>query len=999
MRSKAVASKHYKSEGASSSALLEGIMKKLLGLITLAFILLSMPAPHVDASGYETVLYLGGNGNLDQTYTLWSIFDAPTPAPVYDAGYDMILGSSPSGANGTGVRMRWTDPRTINYVRMCWTANKTRTGGTDRQEFFVNGIRVADFYIPNALGVNTGCIAASIVPSTNVEYLISGSVRSNVSNQGGAYVLSDGSYYRITLIELSVLNEDPELTIPVPAAQRTYEYNHPATNISLAVTGTTHNYTNVSASAGAPVYAPEAVRVTGMERLSFTGCQTYMGKDFTCAIVVPSSVTGGSQANLYTVLTGFNLNTDIFIVFLRGSGDYDYSYIVANPNVIIGQDIDSSCYFGETFSAGSNGAAQAVVFEGLTSVDSEEWFTVEPPSNGSPCSAPPSYEQCIGNAIVNRPEEWTEQSGVTWLADRVIIQPGGYISKVMLLDLDSDPAMYAYGRGVGGTASATLSMIAVDDVDVGISQGADFRSEFVERGIRLEGETGVTEVRVRFAHRDGGIPIELKSICITADESPNPEFSCTFDDYEMDVADSWTITNGTWKSGEIRLNDGGTVSQTVDLAAGDWYLNVSTTIISKATYIIDATNTTDGLIWEYNVGAGWVALDTITEADYAFNNNRVVSEVMFNLASPYSGLFQIRVTLQGTPEFSAAIGHACLSDSQYTEGGGYLFPQRCGISYPAPTGTESVGVWTQWLWVNLWEFYECDLMVLLNNMYQLGVRWYETFGWSIRYSQRLIDTTFYWLDTQVFPWLNGHFANIATGGNTTTIVAGNTCDNLFCTILGLGELIIAPIQSLIDGVIGAVNRVFDVLETVLAFLIDALQVILDAIDAALLFLIDALYSLLSGFENTGTFIIDALYVILEALQDLFYFLLDILGRLFTIIEAVFVLLIDIVRLLIDTANGLIQYLLAMMNDVRNLFATLLNMWNTTPPATLPFVPSCTSNPQGNGMCIAFWMMEHTIFSGTGALFIPLIISFGSILALLWAARKLKTAIHTAGGLI
>jgi hypothetical protein len=102
---------------------------------------------------------------------------------------------------------------------------------------------------------------------------------------------------------------------------------------------------------------------------------------------------------------------------------------------------------------------------------------------------------------------------------------------------------------------------------------------------------------------------------------------------------------------------------------------------------------------------------------------------------------------------------------------------------------------------------------------------------------------------------------------------------------------------------------------------------------------------------------------------------------------------------IEAGYSIIDYLLAVMNDARNLIASILTLWNDTEPAALPFVPTCSTNPQSSGMCVAFWMMEHTIFSGTGAVFIPLIISFGSLLGLLWAARKLRNAINMAGGLL
>src|SRR5690606_21753888 len=114
----------------------------------------------------------------------------------------------------------------------------------------------------------------------------------------------------------------------------------------------------------------------------------------------------------------------------------------------------------------------------------------------------------------------------------------------------------------------------------------------------------------------------------------------------------------------------------------------------------------------------------------------------------------------------------------------------------------------------------------------------------------------------------------------------------------------------------------------------------------------------------------------------------------------------VLTFLLDVAGGFIgllfsflDFIISGLNQAWAFFSEFIGAWNNTPAADLPYIPSCSINPQSNGMCVALWMLENTIFSGRGAIFIPLLTSWGYILLLLWGAKKLKKAVLEAGALL
>lgn len=624
-----------------------------------------------------------------------------------------------------------------------------------------------------------------------------------------------------------------------------------------------------------------------------------------------------------------------------------YEYLVQNVNVVVGQEIDSTCYMATTIASPSlvselqlsiptaislgfdfeysTGFTGVIVSESGDEIESLDYFTIEPTVGAPPCSTPPQYEDCLFNPVLNNSSEW-DFKNVQWGTDRATINSGGYVQKQVQLDLSSNPTTYVFAQGVGGDTFGYIKMLPMDGTNT--FENVDYSPNFLQRSLGITAQTGVTLVTI-YVSNDGDVPLEVRSICVQGGtsedipppiEQPDEIFSptqCTFQNASIASPAYWSVSDGIYKDGEFRLESGGIVAQTLSLTAGDYYLTVFSYLNYKATYVLDKEST-DTFDIEFNVGDGWLPLATITEADFIAERNFMERSVMFTLADDYSGLVQIRATATGFgSEFDLGILSACLSATEFDSTGTSPFPQICGTPINNPPG-ESLSIWTQWLWANQWDFYNCKLMVLLNSMYKLGLQWYETFGWTIRYSQYAMKALYLWFSSDLFPWLNGQFYNIATG-RTTTISSGG-CDNAWCFL-----------ESLINGVLSPVIAI-----------------------------VQSLIDLIGGVLN---------------------FFLDVLGGL------------------IDVVFNFINFLIDSLSNVWSIFATFINLWNSTSPASLPYLPTCNVNPQANGMCVALWMLENTVFSGTGSIFIPLIVSWGSLMALIWGGKRLKKAVMEAGNLI
>lgn len=261
-----------------------------------------------------------------------------------------------------------------------------------------------------------------------------------------------------------------------------------------------------------------------------------------------------------------------------------------------------------------------------------------------------------------------------------------------------------------------------------------------------------------------------------------------------------------------------------------------------------------------------------------------------------------------------------------------LFGEQC--EKISPNDTNDILNQIRWLWRKMDNFFQCDLMIVLNRIYSTVLDTYNLAVHQTKYSILTAHIWSNWLADIFFPYLSGHFYNIATGTVTTITVneGGQSCNNLFCLFTSL---------------FGAGENIFDSFADIIKTgLTEVLAPLTNALIALLNRTVNFFFSLLELFLSFGLMLIVRLFEFLDIARDWLF-------------------------LLIDT-------------------------WNNATPAQIPGLPDCQSNPQDGGFCIALWFLEHTIFSSRGALLIPLMIGLGSLRLVLWAFIDARRTILTVG---
>jgi hypothetical protein len=101
----------------------------------------------------------------------------------------------------------------------------------------------------------------------------------------------------------------------------------------------------------------------------------------------------------------------------------------------------------------------------------------------------------------------------------------------------------------------------------------------------------------------------------------------------------------------------------------------------------------------------------------------------------------------------------------------------------------------------------------------------------------------------------------------------------------------------------------------------------------------------------------------------------LIGLIYNIAQIFFTLLLGAVSFIL----ALLTRMADLLSLATSLLSTIITAYNTAQPIPIPLLPQCsTVDPRTNAVCIVFWILDNTIFSGIGATFVPLLISILSI---------------------
>jgi len=693
----------------------------------------------------------------------------------------------------------------------------------------------------------------------------------------------------------------------------------------------------------------------------------------------------------------FNPYIDIEIVTVLDDDGYYWRYWVRNSldYVQIGLDISAGCALGETVALESYGLqfesfnpADLRIFllessQGFGAVVMPDALTgdeIIPPNGIEPglgnCSKPAQYAGCLGSFEDFYKSTWTLNNAEFYGVNSVKIHNGS-VSANYNVDLDRAPHLYIAWRPEQYADALFYEMANIPILSVSFGdQQYDF--SYVDEAAQY-GWVIVSLADLRFLTTDidlsGATPTEssfynleilsptsldIAWICVshTLDADAQPELpqqpgTCYFNDYSFDsnnAAGAWTTSSEdvSFEGGSAVVPSGDWIEQNVHLYPGDgvaqtYYLEIDWGIRDVGENWIYG-NDTLSVTLNYDWGSftsGYVPLSGTPQVTIIQKANYVDIQSTILLNTEIDAGFRIQpvITNPGDGTIGIEIYRVCISSDSWP---GYRedtpppppFSETCDV-VSVPT-SNSIGPWIQYHWRQLNRFFQCDLMVLLNQWYDDVNTFFDTVRWFFRWLIVVAQMTLDWLSTDVLYWLNGHLANIAQGQVTFVEVEGSQeyCNNIFCA----ADALFSGLSSIVDS-IGEVlvTSLEEVLGPVVDFIIGAGEAILD-------------------------------------------FILDFINRL--------------IQLLFD----LIDFLIDLVRHAGDLLAWLTGAVGNAEPTEIPILPYCSTAPEENLACRVFWMLDNTVLSGTGDLIIPTLTGGLYVLLTIWVIKKIKTLVTEAGGL-
>lgn len=544
------------------------------------------------------------------------------------------------------------------------------------------------------------------------------------------------------------------------------------------------------------------------------------------------------------------------------------------------------------------------------------------PTTEDRCNVDAFFSECeTSNADLNLDGYgwFTDGNFVEWQNPGVILHPGESIYQELNLPTGVDLALSVLAAPVNGdTAEAAITLQLGETIQRETALLSELTRYEIAAALHTPDLGSSYTVKVS---NTGRKDVELRYVCATRGAPNVAPSGCYFANSSFDYGlQSWTVVEGevTELTGALRLRANavprGSISQDVRLLPEEEGVEYTYTLTveSRAFLALPAATGTytlkvtyDGVT--YDIGA---PIDAVGAGYLVMYEKRSVS---IPVTTETVGPMVISFVHGDDPAgslLSIEILDVCLEGPFPGQGGaGWEPASGCRKNTP-PVGSD-VGQWTAWHWANLDNAFQCELFPLLRKTYKRIDDGFTLVGWQARYWSDSASMTGKWLGTRLFPYLNGHFRNIALG-QVTTIEGGG----------GAG--------------------LWDVL---LAF-ISLIRPVIDLITSTLGTTVTLLLSVITGVIG---------FIVSLASQGL-----------------------------------------SIIQQATGLLSTLISAYNNAPPQSLPGMPSCSVDPKGHPLCIAWWVLDNTIFSGPGALVIPVITGVLSIHLVLWVVGELKRALVETG---
>lgn len=618
----------------------------------------------------------------------------------------------------------------------------------------------------------------------------------------------------------------------------------------------------VSQTAYASVFAVHGGEVIAIDRVP-SSCVA------TCLVTMPNTANGTLWAQRLDVSAN-----NVYLVTVADDDEH-YLYIVrdAPQYVTLGDEIEAGCILGKTVKVIPGFSIPFIPFiQPLGSLQfapdlSEEValvsyvdFNYEAqelvslfaafPTNAEACNADPEFAECLGSnpRFLGDGDGWTMiGSGFFAEGGGVWLNPGAEVVSLMVLD---DEEVYTVTAGGIDTLNPGTVTLHIGPTSESFAVDQFTHSAALEEAEPLGGSGGVYEVGIR---NSGNFTIYVDYVCVTQGGPPINPSACYFSNHSFDYG------NAGWSAGtDIFFRPDGTVymkdtaesylSQPVDLEPGSYtisirarpYFSIPSDLIESPTVDID-------LFYEFDDGPQSLG-SMVASGDQTFVFNTY--STTFLVATQTSGTmtFDLDIDSGSAELLGIVIDRVCLErEGGYTPGAGTppILRAECE-AYPYPPASDTPS-WIVWHWNRLQQFFKCDLMVLLNRWYLFVRQALTAVAYAIRYWLIVAQGSATWLNNTFFPYLDGHFANIAMGRNTTIIqddVGG--CHDIFCLLDTILSTVIGPIVDAITSIVDTLLSIFGQVAGLLLSVVTALISLLLSLLGTLIGLFQQMIGYLQG---------------------------------------------------------------------------------------------------------------------------------------------------------
>lgn len=684
------------------------------------------------------------------------------------------------------------------------------------------------------------------------------------------------------------------------------------------------------------------------------------------------------DGNILPLVTGYTVDpTSLFRVTVTYGNDERLNYYVADAPlyVRIGQSLNAGCIVGKTANWTATGIdveifksvfgtevqigyisdqAGVAFIERINNTSNEQLSLIEnlvlEPNAASSCNADPAHAECLGDPQFSRPVQWDTYGGVEWVGDGVIVRPGAYIAFTNLPLNES----LAYSFSVNTERVTSNNQTgAVFSLSIGLTEEIFTLTQSTDRfeiasSIHSPDAGSLYTLRIAVIGNDA---VKFTSNCLTDGAQIAQPSACYFRNPSFDQGlTAWSVTGGVTRGegmGEVYMPTGSTIAQSARLypQGGSSYaylLEVEVTLYAAGMDISSDTTSTVLVEYLYPSTSSWEPLE-----DPSTGTTGAVFAA-FNTSPPYSYNSRANNTL---------IYSALITIDDLT-----LDMLKLRVTVDASGQPDNVFSGTI-----------AFRSVCINDPF---AEWEEQTGFDLPFTPSCSFVSPPTTDTSVGQW---------------TWFLWSSMDRFFqCDLMKL------------------LNRlymlVYDGYKLMRWFGLYAQAVI----SKQWSWVGDSLIPWFNGhFNNMAR----GRLAVVEGgggdCHDMFCLLGMVVEQVLSpivnlvrqIVDAVLSVLVNAAQFLFDLLSALISLMLMVLQQIMNLVARivqlaghLLTAWNTATPTAIPGMPTCAVDPKSNAMCITFWIAEHTIFSGRGALIIPLLIGFASANLLIWAIRALKNDI-------